>query len=103
MGVKRIFYAICYIINLVYNIIKSALSVAVLCISGKIDPTVLEIDTVLKKEISQTVLANSITLTPGTLTIDIDHPNQKLKVAVISKRPPEKVIPFEKYIKGMLE
>lgn len=103
MIIKRVAYAVCYIVVLIYNIILSAISVAVLCISGKIDPTIMEIDTVLKKEVSQTLLANSITLTPGTLTIDIDHPNQKLKVAVITKRTPQRVIPFEKYIKGMLE
>jgi len=63
----------------------------------------MEIETELKRPVSQTILANSITLTPGTLSIDLDSENQVLKVAIIYPRTKEEVIPFEPYIKGMLE
>ena len=63
----------------------------------------VDIDTVLKRPVAQTILANSITLTPGTLTVDLDSEAQKLKVAIIAPREKEEIIPFEKYIKGMLE
>lgn len=96
-------YAIAYVIDLVYNIIKSVLAVSVQCLTGNIDPVVMEVPTVLKREISQVVLGNSITLTPGTLTVDIDHEKQVLIVAVLSPRDPKAVIPFEPFIKGMLE
>jgi energy-converting hydrogenase B subunit A len=96
-------YAIAYVIDLVYNIIKSVINVSIQCLSGNIDPVVMEVPTVLKREISQVILGNSITLTPGTLTIDIDHERQVLIVAVISPRDPQDVIPFEPFIKGMLE
>jgi energy-converting hydrogenase B subunit A len=42
-------------------------------------------------------------MTPGTLSIDLDSQNQILKVAIIYPRSKEEVIPFEPYIKGMLE
>jgi energy-converting hydrogenase B subunit A len=48
-------------------------------------------------------LANSITLTPGTLSVDLDSENQVIKVAVIAPRDVKDIIPFEPYIKGMLE
>ena len=103
MVILRIAYGGAYLIDLAWNMLLSAVRTASLCVRGKIQPTVMEIDTVLCKEVSQAVLANSITLTPGTLTIDVDHEGKKLRVAVITPRPREAVIPFERFIKGMLE
>ncbi|MBU7044325.1 MAG: Na+/H+ antiporter subunit E [Theionarchaea archaeon] len=96
-------YAIVYAIDLVYNIILSVIKVSFQCLTGNIEPVVMEVPTVLTREISQVILGNSITLTPGTLTLDIDHERQVLIVAVISPRAPQEVIPFEPFIKGMLE
>ena len=92
-----------YLIDLAWNMLLSAFRTAQVCIQGKIEPTIIEIDTVLAKEVGQTILANSITLTPGTLTIDVDNKNRKLRVAAITPRSREDIIPFEKYIKGMVE
>jgi len=103
MFLLRIVYGAAYLADLAWNMALSALRTASLCLKGKIDPTIVEIDTVLTKEVSQTVLANSITLTPGTLTIDIDNEAKKLRVAVITPRSKEEIIPFERFIKGMLE
>lgn len=103
MFITRIFYAVAYFIVLLFEIGKAALDVAGRTVNGKVQPVVMEIETELKRPISQTILANSITLTPGTLSIDLDSEKQKLKVAIITPRSREEVIPFEKYIKGMLE
>jgi len=103
MFIIRIFYAIAYFIVLIFEIIKAALDVAGRTLNGKVEPVVMEIETELKRPISQTILANSITLTPGTLSIDLDSENRILKVATITPRSKEDVIPFEPYIKGMLE
>ncbi len=99
----RLAYGILYVLDLGYNMLKSAVEASVASLTGRIDPQVVEIDTVLAKPWSQTLLANSITLTPGTLTVDVDSESRKLKVAVLTPRKPEAVIPFEKYIRGMLE
>ncbi len=37
-----------------------------------IDPVIVEHTCALKRPVSETALANSITLTPGTLTVDVD-------------------------------
>lgn len=99
----RIFYGIAYFVVLIFEIIKATIDVASRTLNGKVEPVVVEIETQLERPISQTILANSITLTPGTLSIDLDSENQILKVAIITPRSKEKVIPFEPYIKGMLE
>lgn len=105
MFLTRIYYGIAYFILLIKEIILATADVAVRALkSGKtIEPLVIDIKTDLTRPISQTILANSITLTPGTLTIDLDSEKQVLKVAIISPRAVEDVIPFEPYIKKMLE
>lgn len=103
MFLVRIGYGVVYLIDLAWNMFLSAIRTAALCLRGNIEPTVFEIETVLTKEVGQTILANSITLTPGTLTVDIDNENKKLRVATITPRSREDIIPFEKYIKGMVE
>ena len=103
MFITRIFYGIAYFIVLIFEILKAELDVITRVLDGKVEPHVVEIETVLKRPISQTILANSITLTPGTLSIDLDSENCILKEAIISKRTAEEIIPFEPYIKGMLE
>ncbi len=103
MFIIRIFYGIVYFVVLIIEIIKATFDVTLRVIDGKIDPVVIEIDTKLKRPISQVILANSITLTPGTLSVDLDSENRILKVAIITPREKEAIIPFEPYIKGMLE
>lgn len=39
-----------------------------------IDPIMVEHTSTLERPVSRTALANSITLTPGTLTVDVDGP-----------------------------
>ena len=104
MFLTRICYGIAYIVVLIIEVIKSSIDVMFLRIIGrKIDPVVVDIKTVLKRPVSQTILANSISLTPGTLSLDLDSENQIIKVAIISPRDVKDVIPFEPYIQKMLE
>lgn len=103
MFLSRVYYGIAYFIVLIWEIIKSTLSMCGVICKGSYNPQVINIEIELKREISQTFLANSITLTPGTLTVDLDSENQILKVAVITPRDAKDVIPFEPYIKGMFE
>jgi Multisubunit Na+/H+ antiporter, MnhE subunit len=64
---------ITYIPWLVYQIILSNIHVAYLALSPKmpIAPQILRFSTKLESDISWVTLANSITLTPGTITMDI--------------------------------
>ena len=104
MFLTRIFYAIAYFIVLIYEIIKSTIDVFLRIIKGgKIDPVIVDIPTILERPISQTILANSITLTPGSVSIELDSNNKIIKVALIVPREKKEVIPFEPYIKKMLE
>ena len=52
---------------------KANLDVAYRVITGKIKPGIVKISPELKTDLGITMLANSITLTPGTLSVDIDE------------------------------
>ncbi|MCG2828087.1 monovalent cation/H+ antiporter subunit E [Methanothermobacter sp. K4] len=103
MFITRILYGIAYFLVLIYEILKATADVAVRTLNGNIAPVIVEIETELTRPVSQTILANSITLTPGTLSVDLDSENRILKVAAIYPRSREDIIPFEPYIRGMLE
>jgi len=59
---------------LIYNIVTSNIQVAriVLRRNMGIDPGFVSIPNPLRKELHQAFFANAITLTPGTLTVDMD-------------------------------
>ncbi len=73
LSIKRILFSLIYIIVLFWEIIKANFDVAYRIIHPKmpIKPGIVVIKTHLKSDIAKLVLANSITLTPGTFTLDV--------------------------------
>ena len=59
---------------------KANLDVAYRVITGKIKPGIVKISPELKTDLGITMLANSITLTPGTLSVDIDENTNELYI-----------------------
>lgn len=72
--IKRIIYGLGYLLIFIWEMVKANVHVAYIVLhpSLPINPGIVKIRTSLKKATSLTVLSNSITLTPGTLTVDID-------------------------------
>lgn len=66
-------YTLVYLFVFFIELIKSNLDVArrVLTPSLPINPGIVKTKTILKSKMGRMILANSITLTPGTLTVDI--------------------------------
>lgn len=77
LSICKIFYIIVYIIVLFIEIVKANFDVAYRVInpSMPIKPGIVIIKTELKQDIAKMILANSITLTPGTFTLDIKGDN----------------------------
>jgi len=67
-------YLLIYLPYFLYYCIKANIDVMLRVINPNmpIRPGIVKVRTTLKSEMAKTFLANSITLTPGTLTIDID-------------------------------
>jgi multicomponent Na+:H+ antiporter subunit E len=74
---RRILYALAYLPYLFWSIVLSNFDVARRVLSPKLDinPGIVKVRTRLKNPVGRLILANSITLTPGTLSVDIvdDH------------------------------
>ena len=73
LSLKKIGFSLVYIIVLFKEIIIANFDVAYRVLHPKmpIKPGVVVIKTGLKQDIAKLILANSITLTPGTFTLDI--------------------------------
>ena len=69
----RFFWFVLYIPILFYYMLIANFDVLYRVIHPKmpINPGIVKVQTILKSDTARTALANSITLTPGTLTVDI--------------------------------
>jgi len=63
-----------------FYLAKANIDVAYRVITGRIRPGIVRIKPGLKTELGRTILANSITLTPGTLTVDMDEKKDELVI-----------------------
>ena len=70
---RRAFFSIVYVAVLFWEVIRANLDVAYRVLHPRmpINPGIVIIRTSLKSSIARLVLANSITLTPGTFTLDV--------------------------------
>lgn len=67
---KRLLWLLAYIPYYIYAEIMAHLEVIYLIITGKINPGIVEVENVHSSDFGTTALANSITMTPGTLTLE---------------------------------
>jgi len=69
----RVFWVLLYLPVFFYYVMKANIDVVYRALHPKmpIKPGIVKIKTILKTEAGITALANSITLTPGTLTVDL--------------------------------
>lgn len=74
LQVHRIFWFVVYIPYFIWCMIKANIDVAYRALHPErpIKPGIVKIRTNLKTDIAKVFLANSITLTPGTMTCEID-------------------------------
>lgn len=73
LSAKMFLFSLVYVIVLLWEIVRANLDVAYRVIHPKmpIRPGIVVIRTRLKSDIAKMILANSITLTPGTFTLDV--------------------------------
>jgi len=107
---QRYFWLIIYLFIFTWECIKANFDVAyrVLHPAMPIKPGIVKVKTDLKTNIAKTILANSITMTPGTITVDIiDDYIYVHWIYVYTENPEEyskKVSGrFEHYIKKIFE
>lgn len=103
---RVIFYYLMYFTVFIIELVKANLNVMRLVFSPRIDikPGIVEIKTELKSPIGRLALANSITLTPGTLVVDMKGDTLYIHWINISATDPVAATEaisgrFEKYLK----
>ncbi len=103
---KIIYYYLMYLGVFIIELVKANLNVMSLVFSPQIDikPGIVEIKTKLTSPIGRLALANSITLTPGTLVVDIKGDSLFIHWINISTTDPVAATEaisarFEKYLK----
>ncbi len=107
---KSLLFIFLYILVFLKELVKSTLDVAKRVVSRDlpINPGIVKVKTTLKCPIGRTILANSITLTPGTMTVEtrgeyfyihwIDIKGNNIQEATESI-----VSTFEKYLEVIFE
>jgi multicomponent Na+:H+ antiporter subunit E len=107
---KRLLYALAYIPFMLWSIILSNLDVARRVLSPKLDinPGIVKVRTRLKSPVGRMILANSITLTPGTLTVDIIGDQMYIHWVDVKSRDVEAAsrritASFEKYLEVIFD
>jgi len=107
---QRYFWFIVYLFIFIWECIKANLDVAyrVLHPAMPIRPGIVKVKTTLKSDLAKTLLANSITMTPGTISVDIIDDCLYIHWIYIRSEDPEIYTPmitgaFEKLIKRIVE
>ena len=82
------YFLLQYIPVLLWEVLKANIDVAYRVVHPKlpIRPGIVEVKTSLRSDIALTLLANSITLTPGTMSVDIGKENTVLYIHWIDVR-----------------
>lgn len=106
------YFVVYYLPVFFWELIKANVDVAyrVLHPDLPINPGIVKVKTILKSDTALTFLANSITLTPGTMTVDIDRDNGILYIHWINVKAKDtenatKIIVqrFEKILKKIFD
>ncbi|SFM23187.1 Na+/H+ antiporter subunit E [Methanolobus profundi] len=92
-AIKKIPAQIKFLYVLIVEIIKANIMVAKIVLQPKIDikPGIIAVPIDSKTDLGITAIANTITLTPGTLTIDVSDDRSILYVHAIDATDPEGV------------
>jgi len=107
---RRVFWALVYIPVFLWLCLRANIDVLyrVLHRDLPINPGIVRVKTELKTEMGKAFLANSITLTPGTLTVDIVGQTLYIHWINVPAEDPETearnlVMSFEPYLKRIFE
>ena len=107
---KRYLWAILYLFVFLWECVKANIDVAYRVLDPRlpIKPGIVRVKLSLKTDMAKTMLANSVTMTPGTITVDIIDDAIFIHWIYVSSTDPEiytrKVCGrFEKYIRRIFE
>jgi multicomponent Na+:H+ antiporter subunit E len=106
----RYFWFLVYLLIFIWEVLKANFDVAYRVIhpSMPIKPGIVRVPLEVKSDIARSMLANSITMTPGTITVDIIDDEIFVHWIYVKSEDPEDYVlevsgRFEKYIKKIFD
>lgn len=89
---RKIRQIVTLIVQFIYELLMSAFRVALMVMKPdmKLKPGIFTYDLTVKSDAEITLLANMITLTPGTLSVDVSEDKSKLYIHALECDDPEK-------------
>ncbi|WP_254764403.1 Na+/H+ antiporter subunit E [Natrinema marinum] len=108
-GIRALPYAGLYLGAFTWELLRANVDVAyrVLSPGMPIEPEVILVPLRIESDVAITVIANSITITPGTVTLDYDEETNALYVHGVDGRDPEAIAEpirtWEDYALGMFD
>ena len=101
----RYYWFILYLFIFIWECIKANFDVAYRVLNPRLPvrPGIVKVPVQLKSEMARTMLANSITMTPGTITVDIIGDDLYVHWIYVTSQDPSEYVEkisgrFEKYI-----
>ena len=102
---RKVIYFLAYTVYMFYAIIVSSFDVARRVVKKNIpiNPGIVKVKTKLKSKLGRMILANSITMTPGTLTVEVQDEYYYIHWIDVTARDVESasqeiIAGFEKYL-----
>ncbi len=109
-SLRRLFFALRFLAVFLVALVKANIDVALRVISPRLNikPGIVVIPTSLKTSLGRMILANAITLTPGTLTVDIVDDQLYIHWIAVTRTDPRQAFEeiagsFEPLIKEFVE
>lgn len=105
-NIIRIFHSLIYVPYFLWQMIKANIQIALIVINPKlpINPDIIKGKTILKTQTGKLALTSSITLTPGTLSVDEKNGEVEIHCVTAQKESGDNIIkPFEKYLERVTE
>jgi len=91
---RRAFGAVVLALTFVWELVKSSVTVTIIVLSPgrELRPAIIAFPLSVKSDAEITLLANMITLTPGTLSMDVSDDRSTLYVHAIDAPDPDRII-----------
>jgi multicomponent Na+:H+ antiporter subunit E len=94
-----------YMLWLIWQIIRSNVAVLARILGPRsaLDPAMISLSTSARSDVGKAFFANSITLTPGTVTVDVDGDRLKVHALVRANAAAESFAPMDRRVSGAVD
>lgn len=92
--IKKIYYIVEFILFYIFKLVQSNLFIAYDILTPKLrtSPDIIEVPIIIKSDLGLLLFSNLVSMTPGTLSIDMNKEKTILEIHVLYNKNKEKVL-----------